>query len=104
MSENNGAPSPDDDLWERYRNLLHAVQSGVAYLMHYEPKEIEPKHLRVGINSAMCNDAALVRLLVKKGIISEREYVEGLVAELEREVESYEAKLKEHTGAHVTLG
>lgn len=72
-----------------YEKVAHAMQSGVAAKMAVDPSETTPKHLRVGINSAMCDHAALVRLLIEKGVIAEDEYVEGIVAELRREVERY---------------
>ncbi len=97
-------PSTDPEvlaLWERYRALGHALQSGVAFTMPIAPKETEPKHLRVGINIALSDGSALVRLLIAKGLITEREYVEAVIAGLEAEVESYKARLAAHYGMPV---
>lgn len=47
-----------EELENEYKRLLHAMQSGVAFLK--DKGDQSPKHLRVGINSAMVNDAALV--------------------------------------------
>jgi hypothetical protein len=89
----------------RYAAAMHAMQSGVAMEMQVDERKsaTEPKHLRVGINSAMVNDAALATLLVKKGIITEREYLEAVVEEAEKERASYEARLTAHFGKTITL-
>lgn len=89
-----------------YHDKAHAMQSGVAMKMNYSPDETSPKHLRVGINSAMCDHAALVRVLVDKGILTEAEYVAAITAEMGREVARYEAWLTAHIGGatKITLG
>lgn len=90
------------NLQDRYQAACHAMQTGVMYDQEYNPKDKEPKHLRVGINVAHCDHAALVQLLMSKGIITELEYWQAITAEMEREVERYAAKitaaLKARTG------
>lgn len=83
---------------------MHAVQSGVAAKMEYDGAETSPKHLRVGVNSAMVEHAALVRLLMAKGVISEAEFYEALADAAEAEQQLYEEWLSERTGAHIRLG
>lgn len=78
---------------ERYMAACHAMQSGVALKMGRDPKETEPKHLRVGINSAMVDSAALARLLMTKGVITEEEFYKALADQMEEEVASYSADL-----------
>jgi hypothetical protein len=88
---------------DSYNDLLHAMQTGVAAMMGKEringedpclgEGDTSPKHLRVGINAAMCNHSALVELLIKKGIITSEEYVESATAVMKREVEDYERRL-----------
>lgn len=83
---------------ERYLAACHAMQTGVAAVMEKEPfskdrGECSPKHLRVGVNSAMCDHAALVRLLIAKGIFTEEEYAVEVTAEMEREVERYRRRI-----------
>ena len=78
---------------DRYLAACHAMQSGVAVEMNSDPNPTTPKHLRVGINSALCDQAALVRLLVDKGILTEAEYTEAIAGEMEREVKRYEERL-----------
>ncbi len=89
---------------EKYEALCHAMQTGVAYEMEYGSKDTEPKHLRVGINSALVNDAALTRLLIKKGIITEEEYTVEVTEEMQREVTRYEERLTSRLGTKVSLG
>lgn len=85
----------------RYHAAAHAMQSGVAY----DPtsKSLEPKHLRVGINSAMVDHAALVGLLMEKGIISEEEYYAALADGMEAEAKRYADELSKKLGKPVTL-
>jgi len=89
-------------LQDRYQAACHAMQTGVAYDQEYNPKDKEPKHLRVGINVALCDMTALVHLLVSKGVITELEYWAAITEEMEREVGRYTEKvtaaLKERTG------
>lgn len=89
---------------ERYLNAAHAMQSGVAVKMGLDPKETSPKHLRVGVNSAMVEHAALAQLLIKKGVITEEEYAEAVTLGMEAEAQRYVTDLEERLGSKVTLG
>ena len=90
---------------ERYLQATHAMQSGVAAEMTgIHADACSPKHLLVGVNSALVNDAALVALLVSKGIITYEEYVKAVADEMEREVIRYEERLSAERGMRVTLG
>jgi hypothetical protein len=86
-----------------YEQALHAMQTGVAFIMGREPQETEAKHLRVGVNSAMCDNAALARLLIQKGVISEQEYLAAIAKEMNNEADRYEARVQSYLGdnAHV---
>lgn len=81
-------------LQQRYRDLVHAMQSGVKLdlMLRGDDQNQLNKHLRVGINVAMSDHAALTRILVSRGIISELEYHQALVDAMESEVKTYEAK------------
>lgn len=89
---------------ERYLRAAHAMQSGVAAAMTTGSQSHEPKHLRVGVNSALVDHGALVKLLVDKGILTELEYFTAIADMMEAEVQSYERELSEHYGRPVTLG
>lgn len=89
---------------ERYHALAHAVQTGIAHLMHHDPALVEPKHLRVGINLRAADHAGLVKLLIDKGLFTEQEYGEALIAQLEIEVTDTETQVARALGsAKVTL-
>lgn len=92
---------------QEYRAALHAVQSGVAMKMNYDggpaTGETSPKHLRVGVNAAMIDSAAMATLLISKGLITEEEYTAALVESSKREVQMYENWLKARLGTNVTL-
>lgn len=94
-----------EKLKARYAAAMHAMQSGVAMEMEVDERRsaTEPKHLRVGINSAMVNDYAMMMLFVKKGIITEREYLEAVVEAAEKEKTDYEARLTAYFGKTITL-
>jgi len=88
---------------DKYLALGHAMQTGVAIKMQHDPSETQPKHLRVGVNSAMCDSAALAGLLIAKGLITEAEYLQAVTDEMEREVGRYEEWCREHIGPNVHL-
>lgn len=85
--------TPRNDL--DYEEALHAMQSGVAMEMLYDLTSTQPKHLRVGINSAMIDTAVIVRLLIEKGVFTDEEFGEVLRLEANREVDKYEDRLRE---------
>lgn len=87
----------------RYKRALHAVQSGVAALMHYDRDHASPKDLRIGMNSAMISNSALTQLLIEKGVITESEYFTSLADFAEFERETYEDELTRHIGTKVNL-
>lgn len=78
---------------ERYNIALHAMQTGVAAWMGVDKNETDPKHLRVGINSALCDTSALAKLLIAKGLIKEEEYLKAIADMMEAEVKRYEERL-----------
>ena len=58
----------------RYEAAAHAMQSGAAIMLDGGSTQATPKHLRVGVNTAMADQGSLARLLIAKGLITEREY------------------------------
>lgn len=84
-----------DDPMIRYYAALHRVQTGVAYEMEWT-EQTSPKHLRVGVNSALVDSVAVAHLLLAKGVISQDEYEEQLAVEMEREAADYEQRVQEH--------
>lgn len=89
---------------ERYNSAAHAMQSGVAQDHALGSRDGSPKHLRVGVNSALVNQAALAKLLIDKGIITEDEYLIAVVEAMEDEVRRYEDMLTEAMSVSVHLG
>lgn len=84
-------------------DLCHAVQSGVKYDSDSGGEENQ-KHLRTGINLAMCDHGALVLLLMEKGLFTEEEYQDSRIKILQIEVEKYEELLSKRFSKKVTLG
>lgn len=97
------------ELAKNQAKLLHAMQTGVRYEIEKTLPNLPPdvqqhlKHLRVGINSAMCEVSAMLWVLVDKGLVTHEEYFLRLNRLLQQEVEMYEAKLTKLYGAKVTL-
>ena len=92
---------------ERYEAAMHAVLTGVGYVMEREKglrsSDTSLKQLRAGINSSMVDSAAMARLLMEKGVITDVEYRKALADEAEREVHRYEALLKAEFGVDIQL-
>lgn len=97
-----------DELNRRYLAAAHAVQAGVAMELNDDPPSrsgsaTSPKMLRTGINLAMVEHGALVRLLIKKGLITNEEYMAELVTGVEDEQRQYEERLSRRFGSKITL-
>ena len=75
---------------QKYIELAHAMQTGVALDQAKGSNDGTPKHLRVGINCALSDHGALVKLLIAKGLFTEDEYYDHLIEFMQREVDRYE--------------
>lgn len=97
-----------DEFQRRYMAAAHAVQAGVAMEMNDDPptnsgSPVSPKMLRTGINMAMVEHGALVRVLIAKGLFTEAEYFAELVKGVEDEQRQYEERLSARYHAKITL-
>lgn len=94
---------------QRWKDASHAMQSGVMFEIELSKKKgqkeqsIEPKHLRVGINNALCDHTALINLLIEKGVFTKLEYVKAAALEMELEKKRYEDRINEVYSMDVTL-
>ena len=70
---------------------------------HISQSAASPKMLRTGVNLAMVEHGALVRLLIAKGLFTEEEYFEELVKGVEDEKRLYEERLSARFGGKITL-
>jgi hypothetical protein len=95
------------DIWKnfdftKYSKLMHAMQSGVAHLQELdggvESGETSPKNFRVALNSAQVETAALVQLLVDKGVFDPMEFEKMLFSMLETEIKKYERSIAAKRG------
>jgi hypothetical protein len=86
-----------DDV-DRYLAALHAMQTGVAIEQARGSRDGEPKHLRVGINSAKVEMGALAALLIEKGLFTRDEYTAAVADAMETEVAAYEQRIQEQVG------
>lgn len=90
-------------LIDEYNRLCHAMMTGVGYDLEYNRKQAEPKHVRSGINSALVSHSALAKLLMAKGLITDLEYWQAVVTEMDAEVKRYEASLEARTGGKTKI-
>lgn len=79
-------------LKKRSMELLHGMQSAIEFGFGGSDGNRQHKHLRVGINNALISHAALVQLLIEKGVITEEEYFDKYVEALELELMGYESE------------
>jgi hypothetical protein len=100
-------------LKQRYLAAMHAMQTGVMMLLDRDAPgwrdglvpdrhEASPKHLRVGVNSALLDSGALQKVLIDKGLITAEEFLAALCELVDGDVESYRRKL--NLPPNVTLG
>jgi len=89
MNENQG---------RRYEAAMHKIQSAIAYALANGDEMASPKHLRVGVNSAMASDKAVAAILIEKGICTREEYVAAVVKAAEEEAQQTEALIRERLG------
>lgn len=97
-----------DELQRRYLAAAHAVQAGVQMEMNNDPPSrsgsaVSPKMLRTGINLAMVEHGALIRVLIAKGLFTEEEYFEELVKGVEAEQSAYEERLTQRFGGKTKI-
>lgn len=83
----------------RYLGLMHAMQTGVEF--QRDKSDQSPKHLRVGVNSALVSNCALADLLIRKGIITEQELQESVCDMMQREVDAYRNRIAAELGVPV---
>jgi hypothetical protein len=72
--------------------LQHAMQSGVKHEHNLGSDDGSPKHLRVGVNSALCFHAALCKVLMDKGVCTMEEILQAENELLREEVARYEMR------------
>jgi hypothetical protein len=88
---------------QRYEAALHAMQTGVKLELGREGVARNPdrtidvlhyvKHLRTGNNARAVDHAALIRLLIAKGLFTLEEYEKEIADEMEREKQRYERRI-----------
>lgn len=88
----------------RYEAACHAVRTGIMLLMGSPKyKAAEPKDLRLGIDSAQVSQAAIVELLVRKGIITYDEWYSTLADAMEKEKAEYTQEVGKKVGPGIVL-
>lgn len=88
------------DLGLTYEEAVHGIQTAALheinlsaadnYVRWTDTSAAGPKHLRTGVNMALVEHGAIAALLIRKGIITEEEYVEELRLAANHELWKYE--------------
>lgn len=87
------------DLGLSYGQALHGVQSAIKFQQeHGFSASTEPKHLRVGVDMGKSDQAALVRLLMAKGLFTLSEYLEAVRLEANEELNRFEEETRRLVG------
>lgn len=81
-----------EEIASEYMQVIHGIQSAIAFGFGgpVEVNERAMKHTRVGINSAMVNNHAVATLLIQKGVFTEYEYHEQILASAKEELARYQ--------------
>lgn len=88
---------------KRYTDAMHAVQTAVAFELGRGDTSASPKHLRVGVNSALIQSSVLAELMISKGVITWEEYWKALAEKAEEEVAKYKKEIRDTYGIDVEL-
>ena len=87
------------DLGLSYEDAVHGMQTAVKFEQEsLNSDDGSPKHLRVGVNNAMSDHAALAYLLIEKGLISDAEYREAVRLAANDELNRYEKHIASKVG------
>jgi hypothetical protein len=88
----------------KYKYQTKRMSAGVALDMSLpDHKDTTRKALRVGINSAHVNSAALAHLLVDLGVITLEQYTQYIADTMEVEADDYEKALSKHFKKKISL-
>lgn len=103
----NSEPVVERTIGELVSDMSHQIQAGVGMMMAKSDPETLPKPLRTGINIVQSDHSALARLLIEKEVITEAEYIDGIISGYEKEIAHYEDRIRVAYGmdpnAKVTL-
>ena len=88
-----------------YEDALHGIQAGIKMRAALDPKDqsTTPTTLRSDITTATTDLAALVTLLVRKGLITPEEYRGATRIEMNDELDHYEDLVSEVLKNKITL-
>ena len=92
------------DLKMRYEQALLALKSGASFKAQYaDPEDTTAVSLRSSVDAALSDIHSIARLLIRKGLMTEKELFEALVEGIEAEVKNYQAMFIEHFNMDVDL-
>lgn len=87
-----------------YREAVHALERGIKIeVEQLDSKETSVKQLRLELVIERVKHDALVGLLIRKNLITEEEYRQMMVAEMNREVRRYERDIEQKAGRRINL-
>jgi hypothetical protein len=87
-----------EELFDQYIELAHSVQAGVGTRIELDPTFATKKDMRTGIDTQKADMSGLVNLLIMKGVFTDVEYMEAIVASMKQEKELWEAEISKMLG------
>ena len=93
-----------EELYQQYMALGHAVQTGIGMRIELDKTFATPKDVRTGLDTSKADMDGLVNLLIQKGVFTDIEYMEAIVASMKREKDRWEADITQRLGGrHIQL-
>lgn len=90
------------DLGLTYEQAAHGVQTAIKHRMDTEDRSshdfVSQKHLRTGIDMSKADMLGLAYLLIKRGVITQEEYVEAMRLAANHELNMHETEARQRTG------
>lgn len=88
------------DLGLGYEEAAHGLQSAIVF--DPDDQDLQPKHMRVGIDMQKADTMGLVTLLIEKGVFTLEEYVEHMRLAANTELANREEELTDKFGTNIT--
>jgi hypothetical protein len=92
-----------DALFEEYLKHAHGVQTGIGMKLELDPTFGTAKDIRTGLDTSKSDMGGLVNLLITKGIFTDVEYMEAVVASMKQERERWEEEVSQMLGTETVL-
>jgi hypothetical protein len=75
-----------------YEKAAHRIPTAIAVLMGRDPDflQVQPKHLRVGLDLSKSDVDGLARPVIARGVFTEAAFADAITAFVEQKADAYE--------------